>query len=183
MRSHLEPRTPLGAALVMLLMVAGVLVACATPDPTPKRAAAHTGTTTLRGVMAATQKDVKGKTFEIAGNVASSFTPGRAQALDLQFRNDNAFDIQVDAVTITVRVATTRRGQPNPGCNGTENLVVSRPFRGPVVVPGRTAATLSQLRVPAAQWPQLTMPNLSDNQDACKDATFAFDFSGAATKP
>ena len=62
-------------------------------------------------------------------------------------------------------------------------MVVTRPFSGSVVVPKESTKSLTQLGVPQAQWPRLSMPNLATNQDACKATTFKFSYTGTATKP
>ena len=54
--------------------------------------------------------------------------------------------------------------------------------QGPVRVPARSTKKLSQLPVSAEIWPVLTMPNLDENQDACKDTQFALTYTGTATK-
>ena len=62
------------------------------------------------------------------------------------------------------------------------NLVVARPFRGSVVVPGSSSETLSALGVPQACWPVLTMSDLPIDQNACAGATFELMYLGRATQ-
>jgi hypothetical protein len=123
------------------------------------------------------------KTFPIGGNLDEALSPGVGRPLDLVFTNPHDFAIKVVGVTITVESATTRNGLANPGCNGTQNLVVERPFSGPVIVPANAKRSLSSLGVAPARWPLLTMPNLSTNQDACRNTTFKLTYTGTATKP
>ena len=120
--------------------------------------------------------------FPIAGNITGLFAPGVTQPLDLSFTNPFGFDLKILSVTITVQHGTTKGGQPNPGCDGPTNMVVIQGFTGPVTVPGHATRSLQAFGVPQAQWPQVQMPDLSTNQDACKGTTFTFSYSGTATK-
>ena len=117
--------------------------------------------------------------FQISGTVGT-FVPGRTLPVNLVLTNPNSVPIQVTAITVTVRAATTRASLPNPSCNGTTNLVQSLAFQGPVTVPANTTASLQTLGLASSRWPQLKMPNLVTNQDACKSTTFTLDFSGTA---
>ena len=72
--------------------------------------------------------------------------------------------------------ATTKNGNPNPACVGSQNLVVSQAFTGTVTVGPNATVT-----VPSAQAPKLTMPNLSTDQSTCKGTTFQISYTGTAT--
>lgn len=121
--------------------------------------------------------------FTISGDASALMYPGVTQTVNLVFTNPNNFDLKVLSVTITVQSGTTKVGNPNPGCVGTQNLVVARPFTGPAVVPKNSTKSLSDLHVPTAQWPVVQMPNLPFSQDACQDTTFHMTYTGTATKP
>ena len=117
--------------------------------------------------------------FTISGNPSGVFSPGAlARHIDLQITNNNSFAITVTEVTITVAHATSQAG-----CDGTDNLIVTRPFSGVAVIPANSSVHLFDLApaVTFAQWPMLQMPNLSANQDACKGATFVINYTGTAT--
>jgi hypothetical protein len=120
--------------------------------------------------------------FPISGNITGLFAPGVTQPLDLSFTNPFGFELKVLSVTITVQHGTTQSGQPNPGCDGPTNLVVVQGSGGPVTVPGHSTRSLQALGVPQAQWPQIEMPDLTTNQDACKSTTFTLSYTGTATK-
>lgn len=121
------------------------------------------------------------KAFGITGTASQPFSPGRSQAVDLVLSNPNNQPIEILSSTITVAAGTIRGGVANPDCDGTVNLVVTKGLTGTVVVPANATRTLSQLGVPESQWPVLTMPNLSTNQDACKSTTFTIDYAGTAS--
>ncbi len=116
--------------------------------------------------------------FTISGNPSGMFSPGAlARHIDLQITNTNSFAITVTEITITVAHATSQ-----VGCDGTDNLIVTRPFSGVAVIPADSSVHLFDLApaVTFAQWPMLQMPNLSLNQDACKGATFVLNYTGTA---
>jgi hypothetical protein len=122
--------------------------------------------------------------FTLGGSLSSPLYPGAQRALDVRIDNPFSFDVHVSGLTVTVRRATARNGQPNPACDGAVNLKVLRQYGGPTPlrVPGQRSVTLSGLGVPQSQWPQLQMPDLPVNQDACKRTTFTFDYAATATK-
>jgi hypothetical protein len=120
----------------------------------------------------------------LGGDLAAPLYPGASRPLNVLIGNPFSFDVHVSGLTVTVRRPTTRDGQPNPSCDGTANLRVLRQYGGPVPlrVPGNRTLSLADLGVPQSQWPQLLMPDLPVNQDACKRTTFTFDYAATATK-
>jgi hypothetical protein len=128
------------------------------------------------------QEQVSG--FTLAGDLSSPLYPGASRVLNVSISNPFSFDIHVSGLTVTVRHPTSRNGQPNPSCDGTTNLQVLRQYGGPapLAVPGKSTVSLAGLGVPQSQWPQLLMPDLPVNQDACKRTTFTFDYAATATK-
>jgi len=119
-----------------------------------------------------------GAGFGIGGNATGAFSPGSSQTLDLVLANPNPFAVKVQSVSVTVLPGTS-----NPACLGTQNLVVTRPFTGTVVVPAGSTVSLHGLGVPQVRWPVLEMPNLPVSQDACKSTTFHLAYAGTATLP
>jgi hypothetical protein len=121
--------------------------------------------------------------FTLSGDVTQLLSPGATAELNVKITNPFNFDILVSQLTVTVQHATTRNGQPNPSCDGTANLRVSRQFSGSwLKVKSNRTVSLSDLGVPHSQWPQLLMPDLPTNQDACKGASYTFTYSATATK-
>jgi hypothetical protein len=122
------------------------------------------------------------KDFVVTGAAVGGFSPGKARRVELTFTNPNGSSIHIDSVGIVVQHETkTTGGAANPSCDGPTNLVVSHGFTGDVSVPGKSTRTLTQLGVPTAQWPELTMPNLPASQDACQDTVFSITYTGTAT--
>lgn len=122
--------------------------------------------------------------FTLSGNLTQPLSPGATSALDVRITNPFTFAINVTVMTVTVNEATTKNGRPNPACRGTVNLVAHRQYTGrsPLTIARNATRSLSDLGVARGQWPQLQMPNLSTNQDACKSTDFSFTYFAEATK-
>src|SRR3954469_424439 len=119
--------------------------------------------------------------FTVAGTLTDPLYPGATSALNVQITNPYNFALEVTGLTVVPKAETTRDGQPNPDCDGTVNLATSSQFSGPsIVIPKQSTRSLTDLGVPQSQWPELLMPNLSTNQDACKSTSFTFAFSATA---
>jgi hypothetical protein len=114
--------------------------------------------------------------FRIAGSPASDFHPGVSQAVDLVITNSSDRALTVTAVTVEIGPASL------PACSA-GNLIVTRGFSGEVVLPAHATRSLSALAVPQNEWPVLTMPDTSINQDACQHATFQLTYRGTGTMP
>jgi hypothetical protein len=121
--------------------------------------------------------------FGIWGNLSLPLYPGRTVPLNLVFTNpySSAHGLDITGVTVTVE-----RGAV-PGCDGRDNVFVtaSAPSAAapwPVNIPRNATRSLSDLGIPSERWPQVTMRNLPTNQDACKNATFRFSYTGTASK-
>jgi Bacterial Ig-like domain (group 3) len=119
--------------------------------------------------------------FSIGGDAANAFYPGASEPLDLAITNPFKFAIKVLTVSVTVEPVPDKDGVPDPACPATANLLVTRPLGTTVTVPAGSSKSLSDLGVPSAEWPVLTMPDLPTNQDACEGATFTLLYSGTAT--
>jgi len=113
--------------------------------------------------------------FTVFGNPTGTLVPGGALPIDLHLVNGNGFELNVQSVTVTV-TSTSR-----PSCRADNFAMVQ--YRGgyPVRVAAQSSTSLSALRVPAAQWPQLRMLNLDVNQDACKGVTVNLRYAGTGS--
>ena len=118
--------------------------------------------------------------FTIGGNAPNLFYPGTSEPLDLAITNPFKFAIKVLRVSVTVDPVPAKNGAPDPSCPAATNMLVTRPLAATLAVPARSTKSLSDLGVPQAQWPVLTMPDLPTNQDACEGATFTLLYSGTA---
>jgi len=117
------------------------------------------------------------KPLGISGGKVAGLAPGVGnQPLDLALSNPANRAISVTNLSVIVTGTSAGRA-----C-GPENFAVSQ-YSGPYPLPlraGDTDVSLSSLRIPAAQQPQLMMVNLPVNQDACKNVTVGLSYSGSA---
>jgi len=126
--------------------------------------------------------NTKGKNFIISGNLSGLLAPGRTLPLELNLSNPNKKSLSVTNLSVTVQ-SVTRTGfaidQHQPCLVGDYGVVqYSGPY--PLVVPGSSAKTLTQLGVvTASQWPQIRFLNTTSNQDGCKGATLSLSYSGS----
>jgi hypothetical protein len=116
------------------------------------------------------------KTFSIEGKVSGALAPGVSQPLVLTITNPNTKPIIVTSLQVTVAPGSTKAG-----CDGPTNLQVTQSnasSSNTITVPAKGGkATVPSGSVSA---PQVLMKNLATNQDACKGATFTFNYSGNA---
>jgi hypothetical protein len=128
-----------------------------------------------RWTVVKTAKGMTGKPFTVTGNAAGALAPGVTQPLLITIHNPNTVPITVTALGAEVRAASS-----NPGCDGQANLAVTQSdisATNSVSIPAG-----GQLTLPSgtAHAPQVLMRDLSTNQDACKNASFTFTYSGSA---
>jgi large repetitive protein len=116
------------------------------------------------------------KTFSIEGKLAGTLAPGVSQPLALTVTNPNTKPIVITGLQVTVAPGSTKAG-----CDGPTNLQVTQSnasSSNTFTVPAKGGkATVPSGSVSA---PQVLMKNLPTNQDACKGATFTFNYSGNA---
>lgn len=111
--------------------------------------------------------------FPITGTPDRELAPG-AQAGAINLSLTNPFNA---AMTVTnLGVAVT--GTDKPGCGAANYSVTAYAGPSSLVVAPNSTRTLQELGVPYAQWPTVQMENLPVNQDACKGAAVALQYSG-----
>jgi hypothetical protein len=116
------------------------------------------------------------KAFSIEGKLSGTLAPGVSQPLALTITNPNTKPIIVTGLQVTVAAGSTKAG-----CDGPANLQVTQSnasSSNTITVPAKGGKTTVPSGTVSA--PQVLMRNLATNQDACKGATFTFDYSGSA---
>jgi hypothetical protein len=111
--------------------------------------------------------------FTISGGV-SGLEPGMTAPVKLTLTNPHSAKIYVTRLTISMSADSTPSG-----CSRDSNFTISQSNASsadPITVPAKGKVTLTS----APRAPQITFLNLSTNQDACKNASFALTFSGIA---
>lgn len=140
------------------------------------------GTTWIRGQRVrrfaiATLSVVTPRPLGISGDRTNPLFPGASVPLDLILTNPHDFDLRVVRLRVNVRPRTSQRA-----CSGTADYAV-RQYAGPspfVMHPG--SRRLSTIVPDRDLWPQIAMHDLPSNQDACKGATLALDYTATATR-
>jgi hypothetical protein len=121
------------------------------------------------------------RAFTISGDLSGALAPGVSLPLDLQLTNPNNKPVSVGNLSVSIqevrRTATAvARGLP---CSGSDYAVTQYAGPYPLTVPTQSTRSLSQLGVPPAQRPQVSMVNRPVNQDGCKGATVTLSYSGS----
>jgi hypothetical protein len=115
------------------------------------------------------------KAFAIEGKLTGLLAPGVSRPLALTITNPNT-----KALTVTSLQVTVASGSSKAGCDGPTNLQVTQSnvsSANPLTLAAKGGkATLPTGTITA---PQVLMKNLATNQDACKQATFTFNYSGS----
>jgi hypothetical protein len=116
--------------------------------------------------------------FRIQGNLTAPLAPGSRVPLDLVLTNPYGFNLRITG--LGVGLAGTNRA----GCSAPQNFAVAQipAARYPITLPAGQTRTLGQLGIPDTAKPQVEMLNQPWNQDACKNATIIFSYSGSAGK-
>jgi hypothetical protein len=116
------------------------------------------------------------KTFAIEGKLSGTLAPGVSRALALTITNPNTKVITVTGLQVTVAPGSTKAG-----CDGPTNLQVTQSNASGAntfTVPAKGGK--ATVPVGGVSAPQVLMKNLATNQDACKGASFTFNYSGSA---
>ncbi|HEU5268538.1 MAG TPA: hypothetical protein VFU36_01350 [Jatrophihabitans sp.] len=112
--------------------------------------------------------------FTVSGSPRGLLHPGGSLPIDLRLVNANPFELSVDGLTVAVA------GTSKSSCRVANFVIV--PYRGgyPLRVPAGTTSTLSSLRVPVSQWPQLRMrPQAA--RTTCQGATVRLRYAGTGS--
>ncbi len=116
-----------------------------------------------------------GAPFTISGGLAGTLMPGSSGPLALTLANPGHAPLVVIALGVTAQPGSTKRG-----CDGPANLQITQSnvsAANPLKLAGLGHVTLPSGSVSA---PRVLMRDLASNQDACKGATFTFQYSGSA---
>ncbi len=116
-----------------------------------------------------------GKPFTVAGDVAAPLAPGVSRELLLTISNPNS-----EAITVTSLNVEVAAGSSKAGCDGPSNLSLTQSdlsTTNTLSVPAGGQVSLPSGSVHA---PRVLMEDLPTNQDACKNASFTFTYSGSA---
>ena len=139
-----------------------------------------TGTKSATGTGTATG-NVTLSPFAITGDFQGPLEPGVLRAIDLQITNPNAAPLVVTQLTASVRALSAPQATASLPCPLSGFSL--RQFSGhlPLTVPASSTRSLAELGIPAAQWPQISLMDLSTNQNGCQAASLTLAYAGVAT--
>jgi hypothetical protein len=98
--------------------------------------------------------------------------------------NPNPEPITIGADAITGSVTSISNGDSNgslTACNVSWFSITAGPGSASITIPAGATESLSQLSVPQADWPVLSMTDVATNQDNCSGATLNLGFAGTAS--
>jgi hypothetical protein len=117
----------------------------------------------------------EGKSFTVTGNTSAPLAPGLARPLAVTVSNPNNTQIFLTSLSVGVAAGSTKAG-----CDGPTNLQLTQSnlsSTNTLTVPANGQASLPSGPISA---PSVLMKDLSSNQDACKNASFTFTYTGSA---
>jgi len=122
-----------------------------------------------------------GRSLTISGNLNGLLAPGRVLPLRLSLTNPSNRSFSVTNLSVTLQSLSQTSYAISHGqtCSIGDYAVTQFGGGYPLVMPGSSTVTLSQLGVPAVQWPQIQFINRPVNQDGCKGATLSLSYSGS----
>lgn len=117
--------------------------------------------------------------FTISGDLDRTLYPGGSGSLDLLLTNPGGTELTVGEITVQI---TGVSPQPQQQCLVADFVVTQLDAALQFTLPADATRTLSQLGVPAADLPQVSMTNTPVNQDGCKNSIVNLVFSGRAAE-
>jgi len=114
----------------------------------------------------------------------SPLYPGTGQSVDLTITNPNPESITVPVPPTSVSVANSlgagATANAIANCSPSANFAMTQGLTTTVTVPPGTWS-LSDLSVPQADWPVISMIETHTNQDACQSTPLNFTWSGTGS--
>ncbi|WP_156870067.1 hypothetical protein [Sporichthya polymorpha] len=131
--------------------------------------------TTVRLTLRPAASAAPGLPLTLTGLPATTLRPGITAPIDVELTNNNATDLAVEALGVDLAIAAAPNATGRLVCTVADFDVT--PYTGPTLtLPAGTTRTLSELGIPAAQWPRVRMLNTPVNQDGCKNAALRFTY-------
>lgn len=114
-------------------------------------------------------------TFALTGVSTQTLRPGLSSPVKLSLANTYNYDLLVSGITVSKSLTTGDRDCP-------PQYFTTVPYSGPasLTVPSGRTLSLSDLKVPSANWPQVTM--IPGAPNACQGVGFSLGYSATAAK-
>jgi hypothetical protein len=120
--------------------------------------------------------------FTIAGVLPDRLTPGSGGPLNLTLTNLESSDLLITSLDVGVATVSGPQADPTHSCDPADFAVAQFSGTPGFTLPASSSADLDELGFEPSEWPQVSMLNLSVNQDGCKEAALSLSFSGTATE-
>ncbi len=128
---------------------------------------------------------LNGGNFTVNGpSSLAPLLPGESETLNVVVTNPNPEPITIGANAITGSVSSIVNGDANGSllaCSISWFSISAGPAGTSITIPAGATKSLSDLSVPQADWPVLSMTNTAANQDNCSGATLNLGFAGTAS--
>ena len=119
--------------------------------------------------------------FAISGDADEPITPGVEVPLDLELSNPHDFPMSVTGVAVTMTAVSAPLAHGVRTCSMADFSIHQVPQAVEITLPALTTSTLSSLDIAPTTWPQVGMLDRSINQDGCKGASLALDYTATGT--
>lgn len=169
---HLLRRNALVLCVTGAVGAVGSVVLMTSPQVRQAAAVAPAGNGTANS---STNNGVGPGSFTLTGVSTQTLRPGVSSPVSLTMVNTYNWDLVISGITLSKPLTTTRTD-----C-GPQNFTTT-PYSGPatLTVPSGHTSTLTDLHVPSANWPQVTMVPGAPN--ACQGVGFSLGYAATATK-
>jgi hypothetical protein len=120
--------------------------------------------------------------FTIEGNATEPISPGVSSSLNLKLTNPNGVAVSISHLVVTLRAVKAPKADQTLACSVGDFTVQQASTSQKITLAPRSTSTLASLGLVRATWPQVGMLDRSVDQDGCKGASLALDYtaSGAA---
>jgi hypothetical protein len=121
------------------------------------------------------------RSFTISGDLTGQLTPGLTLPLQLRVTNPNQKALSVTNLSASLTGVTRTADAVARGlaCSTGDYALMQYTGPYPLTIPAGGTLSLSQLGVPPAQWPKVSLLNRPVNQDGCKGATVTMTYAGS----
>jgi hypothetical protein len=124
----------------------------------------------------------RGVKVKVTGAAQGQLRPGASAPIVLRFQNPNRHKVQMKRVRVKISEIVAPHADAAHPCTKADFAIRQMPRRTLLRVPARRTIDLAAMRVPATDWPVLTMLNRPLNQDGCKDAQLKLKFKARGLK-
>ena len=120
--------------------------------------------------------------FTISGDLTRPLEPGLAAPLDLALTNPGPAEIAISSLQVSLASVSAPHADVTHPCTVDDFRVDEFSGSYGFTLGSSSTSSLSELGFPAAQWPQVAMPDRPVNQNGCKGASLTLGYTGTSTE-